>query len=151
MPDEQTINRSEILALTSQIVSAHLSNNPIPQGEVTGLIGSVFDSLKGLGVESEAPAEVPTPAVAITRSVTDEHIVCLEDGLKLKTLKRHLMTYHGMTPQEYRAKWSLTPDYPMVAPAYARVRQELAKQFGLGREPASKPKGRPRKGKAKAA
>jgi predicted transcriptional regulator len=130
----ETPSRSELLALTSEIVSAHVGNNAVNGGDVAALIHSVFDTLSALGSEEPAPAEL-TPAVPIKRSVTDDYIVCLEDGRKLKMLKRHLMTAYGMTPQEYRAKWGLKPDYPMVAPNYAATRQELAKKIGLGRKP----------------
>ena len=99
----------------------------------------MFDTLNALASEeAPTPAEL-TPAVPIKTSVTDDYIVCLEDGKKLKMLKRHLMTAYGMTPEEYRAKWGLKPDYPMVAPNYAAKRQELAKKIGLGRKPASRP------------
>lgn len=127
-------NRSELLALTSEIVSAHISNNAVGGGDVAALIQSVFDTLSVLGSEELAPTEL-TPAVPIKKSVTDDYIICLEDGKKLKMLKRHLMTSYGLTPEEYRAKWGLKADYPMVAPAYARKRQELAKKIGLGRKP----------------
>jgi predicted transcriptional regulator len=149
MSEEQTVNRGELLALTSQIVSAHLSNNAVPQGGVAGFIQSVFDSLSALAADIETPAAAPTPAVAIRRSVTDKYIVCLEDGMKLKMLKRHLMTHHGLTPEEYRAKWGLKPDYPIVAPAYSRTRQEFAKQIGLGRKAKPKPKGKPKTGRGR--
>jgi predicted transcriptional regulator len=148
MSEEQTVNRGELLALTSQIVSAHLSNNAVPLGGVAGFIQAVFDSLSALA-DIEMPAAAPTPAVAIRRSVTDEYIICLEDGMKLKMLKRHLMTYHDLTPEEYRAKWRLKPDYPIVAPAYSRTRQELAKQIGLGRKAKPKPKGKPKTGRGR--
>jgi len=131
---DTTIERNELLALTAEIVSAHVSNNAIGSGEVSTLLQSVFDTLNSLGSEEAAPAAL-TPAVPIKRSVTDDYIVCLEDGKKLKMLKRHLMTAYGMTPEEYRAKWGLKSDYPMVAPNYALKRQELAKKIGLGRKP----------------
>jgi predicted transcriptional regulator len=131
---ETTIDRSELLSLTAEIVSAHVGNNAVGGGDVASLIQSVFDTLNGLGTEEAAPAAL-TPAVPIKRSVTDDYIVCLEDGKKLKMLKRHLMTAYGMSPEEYRAKWGLKPDYPMVAPNYAAKRQELAKKIGLGRKP----------------
>ena len=131
---DTTIERSELLALTAEVVSAHVSNSGVNSGDVTALIQTVFDTLSELGTEDAAPAAL-VPAVPIKRSVTDDYIVCLEDGKKLKMLKRHLMTAYGMTPEEYRAKWGLKPDYPMVAPAYARKRQELAKKIGLGRKP----------------
>ena len=126
-----TIDRSELLTLTAEIVSAHVGNNAVTGGNVAGLIQSVFDTLSGLGAEEAAPAAL-TPAVPIKRSVTDDYIVCLEDGKKLKMLKRHLMTAYNMTPGEYRAKWGLKADYPMVAPNYALKRQELARRSGWG-------------------
>ena len=130
----ETPERGELLALTSEIVSAHVGNNAIGRDQVAQLIQSVFDTLSALGSDEPAPAEL-TPAVPIRRSVTDDYIVCLEDGKKLKMLKRHLMTAYEMTPEQYRAKWGLKPDYPMVAPNYALKRQELAKKIGLGRKP----------------
>ncbi|MBP7002320.1 MucR family transcriptional regulator [Amaricoccus sp.] len=134
MSEDQTINRSEILALTAEIVTAHVSNNSTRPDAVPELIQAVFDKLSALAVDEPAPAEL-TPAVPIRKSITDEFIICLEDGKKLKMLKRHLMTAYGMTPEAYRAKWGLMADYPMVAPAYARKRQELAVKIGLGRKP----------------
>jgi predicted transcriptional regulator len=125
--------------LTSEIVAAHVANNAVANADVAALIQSVFDTLGGLGSDAPAPAAELTPAVPIRRSVTDDHIVCLEDGKKLKMLKRHLMTDHGLTPKEYRARWGLRPDYPMVAPNYSAQRQALAKQIGLGRKPAPPP------------
>ena len=145
MAEDESINRAELLALTAEIVAAQVGNNTISATEVAGLIQSVFDTLGRLaGDEPPAPPE-QTPAVPIRRSVTDDHIVCLEDGKKLKMLKRHLMTDHGMTPQEYRAKWGLKPDYPMVAPAYAAKRTELAFKIGLGRKPTPTPAPEPEK------
>jgi predicted transcriptional regulator len=138
MPDEQ-IERSELLALTAEIVAAHVGNNAVGGAEVAGLIQSVFDTLGRLAADEPVAAAEQTPAVPIRRSVTDDHIVCLEDGKNLKMLKRHLMTDHGLTPGEYRAKWGLRPDYPMVAPTYSAQRQTLAKQIGLGRKPAPPP------------
>jgi predicted transcriptional regulator len=129
-----TIDRSELLTLTAEIVSAHIGNNAVAAGVVAGLIQSVFDTLSGLVADEAAPAAL-TPAVPIKRSVTQDYIVCLEDGKKLKMLKRHLMTAYNMTPEDYRAKWGLKADYPMVAPNYALKRRELAKRIGLGRKP----------------
>ena len=129
---------AEILALTAEIVSAHLANNSVTQNDVAGLIQSVFSKLTELAQGEETPSVELTPAVPIKKSVTDDYIVCLEDGKKLKMLKRHLMTSYGMTPEEYRAKWGLKADYPMVAPNYAAKRQELAKKIGLGRKPRAK-------------
>jgi predicted transcriptional regulator len=138
MADEQ-IERSELLALTAEIVAAHVGNNAVASTQVAGLIQSVFDTLGRLAADEPVAAAEQTPAVPIRRSVTDDHIVCLEDGKKLKMLKRHLMTDHGMTPETYRAKWGLRLDYPMVAPNYSAQRQSLAKQIGLGRKPAPPP------------
>lgn len=135
MNEEQTIGRGEILALTTEIVSAHLANNSVTQTDVAGFIQSVYAKLSELAQGEETASVELTPAVPIKKSVTDDFIVCLEDGKKLKMLKRHLMTSYGMTPEEYRAKWGLKPDYPMVAPNYAAKRQELAKKIGLGRKP----------------
>ena len=150
MDNETSIDRNELLALTAEIVSAYAGNNAMDTGAVPGLIGAVFARLTELATDEKPLPETLTPAVPIRRSVTDDYIICLEDGKKLKMLKRHLMTAYGMTPEVYRAKWGLKPDYPMVAPAYAAKRQELAKKIGLGRKPrASEPvvarKGRSRK------
>jgi len=131
---EDQLDRSELLALTSEIVSSHVSNNAVNQNDLTTMIQTVFTTLEGLSGPKEEPVEELKPAVSIKRSVTDEYIVCLEDGKKLKMLKRHLKTSYDLTPEEYRARWGLTSDYPMVAPAYARKRQELAKKIGLGRK-----------------
>ena len=136
---ETTITRSELLALTAEIVAAHVGNNAVASADIGTLIQSVFDTLRGLASDEPAAAAEQTPAVPIRRSVTDDHLVCLEDGKKLKMLKRHLMTDHGLTPEAYRAKWALKPDYPMVAPNYSAQRQALAKQIGLGRKPAPPP------------
>jgi predicted transcriptional regulator len=150
----ETINRGELLSLTAEIVSAHVGNNSVTGGDVAGLIQSVFDTLSGLGSEKAAPA-VLTPAVPIKQSVADDYLICLEDGKKLKMLKRHLMTAYDMTPEQYRAKWGLKYDYPMVAPNYALKRRELANKIGLGRkrivEPVPAPKATARKPRAKKA
>ncbi|MEO1328983.1 MAG: MucR family transcriptional regulator [Pseudomonadota bacterium] len=125
---------TELLTLTSEIVSSHVSNNPVAQSDLPSLIKSVFDTLHDLSSdEPEQPVEELKPAVPIKKSVTDDYIVCLEDGKKLKMLKRHLKSAYNMTPEEYRARWGLPPEYPMVAPSYAQKRQELAKKIGLGR------------------
>jgi predicted transcriptional regulator len=154
MTEEQNINRSEILALTTEIVAAHIANNAVVPDDVPQLIQSVFDKLSALAGAEDTTAVELTPAVPIRRSVSDDYIICLEDGKKLKMLKRHLMTAYGMTPEEYRAKWGLKPDYPMVAPNYSRTRQELAKKIGLGRKPAvaaPAPEPKSRRSRAKAA
>jgi predicted transcriptional regulator len=132
---DRVIDHDALLQITSDIVSAHVSKNPVPLGELPGLIQTVYSTLTGLSAPAPEPEVELKPAVNPKKSVTDEYIVCLEDGKKLKMLKRHLSTAYGMTPEQYRAKWSLPHDYPMVAPAYARKRQELAKKIGLGRKP----------------
>jgi predicted transcriptional regulator len=153
MPEAQSPTRGELLAHTAEVVAAHLSNSMMTSSEVAGLIQSVFDKLLALTREDEVAVTELTPAVPIRRSVTDDYIICLEDGKKLKMLKRHLMVTYGMTPEQYRARWGLKPDYPMVAPAYARKRQELAKRIGLGRKPAVAPvpPPKPRRTRRKAA
>ena len=137
MTEDQTIGRGEILALTTEIVSAHVANNALGGNDVPELIQSVFAKLSELAMGEDGALVELTPAVPIKKSVTEDHIICLEDGKKLKMLKRHLMTAYGMTPEDYRAKWGLKADYPMVAPSYAAKRQELAKKIGLGRKPRS--------------
>ena len=125
---------SNVLGLTAQIVSAHVSNNPVPTDALPALIQQVYRSLSEVG---SVPAEPdrPQPAVPIKKSVFAEYIVCLEDGKKLKMLKRHLKTSYNMTPEQYRERWGLPPDYPMVAPKYAQHRSSLAKSIGLGTKP----------------
>ncbi|MDF0490586.1 MucR family transcriptional regulator [Sphingomonas sp. H39-1-10] len=130
---------SRLITLTADIVSAHVANNSISVSDLPTLIGNVHAALAGLGtvpVLAEAPAQ---PAVAIRSSVKPDYIVCLEDGKKLKMLKRHLMTHYQMTPADYRAKWHLPADYPMVAPNYAETRRALAHKIGLGRKAVLKP------------
>ena len=124
-------NEQELLRLTAQIVSAHVGNNSVAVADLTTLIQDVHRSLSTVGAAEQAP-ERPQPAVPIKKSVTPDYIVCLEDGKKLKMLKRHLKTAYGMTPEEYRDRWGLSADYPMVAPNYAQHRSELAKKIGLG-------------------
>lgn len=123
-----------LLSLTTEIVASHVSNNTVPLAELPQLIRQVYASLVTLGPDSAsvAPAERPEPAVAIQKSILPDYIVCLEDGKKLKMLKRHLKTSYNLTPEEYRERWDLPPDYPMVAPNYAAQRSMLAKQIGLG-------------------
>ena len=135
MSEQQAADRSQLLSLTTEIVTAQLSSSSFAGSEIPGLIQSVYDTLAALAGGQASTPQVFTPAVPVKRSVTADYIVCLEDGKKLKMLKRHLMTAYGMTPEEYRAKWGLKPDYPMVAPNYAAKRQELAKKIGLGRKP----------------
>ena len=124
-----------ILALTARIVSAHISRNPVAVEALPPLIGAVHRALATVGQAVEAPPAPPTPAVPIRKSVFPDHIVCLEDGRKLKTLKRYLQARYGMTPAAYRARWNLPADYPMVAPNYTKRRSDLAKARGLGRRP----------------
>ncbi len=119
----------ELVSLTAEIVAAHVSNNTIATEALPELIQTVHGALAAL---DSPPASRPEPAVAVQQSVAEDHLVCLEDGKKLKTLRRHLMLRYGMTPEQYRAKWNLPADYPMVAPAYAERRRSLAKQIGLG-------------------
>jgi len=121
----------DLLRLTAQIVSAHVGNNSVAVNDLPSLIREVHDSLSTVGRVEQQP-ERPQPAVPIKKSVTQDHIICLEDGKKLKMLKRHLKTAYGMTPEEYRERWGLAPDYPMVAPSYAEHRSSLAKKIGLG-------------------
>jgi predicted transcriptional regulator len=123
---------SDLLALTTEIVAAHVSNNSVSVGDLPQLINQVYNSLANIGNVPAAPAERPQPAVPIKKSVHPDFIVCLEDGKKLKMLKRHLKTAYNMTPEAYRERWGLTADYPMVAPNYARQRSRLAKEIGLG-------------------
>jgi predicted transcriptional regulator len=128
---------SDVLGLTAQIVSAHVSNNPVTPDALPALIQEVYRSLSGVGKEPAQP-DKPQPAVPAKKSVFPDHIICLEDGKKLKMLKRHLKTAYNLTPEQYRERWGLTADYPMVAPNYAKHRSSLAKKIGLG----TKPRGR---------
>ena len=126
-------NGDALIELTADVVAAYVSNNPVPVGELPNLIADVHAALGRVGGAPEQPsAEKQKPAVNPKRSVHDDYIVCLEDGKKFKSLKRHLMTHHGLSPEEYREKWDLAADYPMVAPAYAEARSRLAKEMGLG-------------------
>ena len=124
-----------VLGLTAQIVSAHVSNNTVSRDALPDLIQQVFSTLMAAGTEQAEPEQLQ-PAVPIKKSVFPDYIVCLEDGKKLKMLKRHLQTSYNMTPEQYRERWGLPHDYPMVAPRYAEHRSELAKKIGLGRKPA---------------
>jgi predicted transcriptional regulator len=123
---------SDLLALTTEIVAAHVSNNTVAVGDLPQLIHQVYNSLANIGSVPAAPAERPQPSVPIKKSVHPDYIICLEDGKKLKMLKRHLKTAYNMTPEAYRERWGLSADYPMVAPNYARQRSRLAKEIGLG-------------------
>ncbi len=135
--------------LTASIVSAYVSNNPVAASDIPALIGQVHAALlKVAGSPAPLPNEPAKPAVSVKKSVTSDYLVCLEDGKKFKSLKRHLLQL-GMTPAQYREKWKLPPDYPMVAPNYSATRSALAKSLGLGRKPAAVPA--PRKGRQAAA
>ncbi len=124
---------SELLALTTNIVASHVANNLVAVGELPKLIQQVYSALASVGnAAAAAPAPRPQPVVPIKKSITPDYIICLEDGKKLKMLKRHLKTRYNITPDEYRERWGLPPDYPMVAPNYAAQRSELAKKIGLG-------------------
>ena len=124
-----------LITLTSDIVAAHVSNNDVAVSDVPTLITNVYSALAGLGEPVEVEEPKPQPAVAIRNSVKPDYIVCLEDGKKLKMLKRYLRTNFDMSPEDYRARWGLPSDYPMVAPNYAEKRRDLAKKIGLGRKP----------------
>ncbi len=134
--------REELVGLTATIVEAHVSNNAIAIADLPGLIGTVHETLAAVG---EGPAAKGEPAVSIKKSVRPDYIVCLEDGEKHKMLKRHLRAAHDMTPDDYRKRWGLSGDYPLVAPKYAELRSKLAKKIGLGRKVGTKMKAR-RKG-----
>ena len=125
-------NQETLITLTADIVSAHVSNNSVSVSDLPQLIQNVHAALQGLGGRSAEPEVKQQPAVSVRSSVKPDYIVCLEDGKKLKMLKRHLMTHYNMTPDEYRQKWGLPADYPMVAPNYAEQRRSLAKKIGLG-------------------
>lgn len=132
---------SELLGLVSQIVSAHVSNNSVAIGDLPKLIEQVYSTLSTVGVVPAEPP-LPDPAVPIKKSVTNDYIVCLDDGTKHKMLKRHLMSAFGWTPDQYRQRWGLPKDYPMVAPSYSKVRSALAKKVGLGTKKMRKARGR---------
>jgi predicted transcriptional regulator len=129
-------SRPTLLALTAQIVAAHVGHNSVPRETLPALIESIYTTLSKVGVQAEAP-KLPEPAVPVKRSVFPDYIVCLEDGKRLKMLKRHLQTSYNMSPSQYRERWSLPADYPMVAPNYAAKRSSLAKSIGLGRKAAA--------------
>lgn len=130
--EEQTAQSEMLITLTSDIVAAHVSNNSVAVSDLPVLIQNVHSALAGLNAPQPAPEVKLEPAVSVRSSIKPDYIVCLEDGKKLKMLKRHLMTHYQMTPEDYRAKWNLPADYPMVAPNYAEQRRNLAKKIGLG-------------------
>ena len=129
---EKSVERNELLTLTSDIVASHASKNAVPSTDLSGLIETVFNTLSGLGAPPAEPEQ--KPAVPIKKSVTKQFIICLECGKEQKMIKRHLHTAHDTNPDEYRAKWGLAHHYPMVAPLYAALRRRLAKEIGLGRK-----------------
>ena len=140
MPDKHPADKAvhdacaneRLLVLASQIVSAYVSHNTIAVSDLPALLSTIYQNLSHIGSSAAAPEARPDPAVPIRRSILPEYIICLEDGKKLKMLKRHLKTAYGMTPDQYRERWGLGADYPMVAPNYAKQRSRLAKQIGLG-------------------
>lgn len=123
-----------LIELTAEIVAAYVSNNSVSASDLPNVISQVHAALGGTTTPAEEAIEKPKPAVSVRRSIQSDHLVCLEDGQKFKSLKRHLMTHHGLTPEEYREKWELSADYPMVAPEYAEARSRLAKESGLGQK-----------------
>ena len=129
---------SDLLSLTTEIVAAHVANNSVAVADLPQLINEVYRTLASVGSAPSAP-ERPQPAVAVKKSVNPDYIICLEDGKKLKMLKRHLKTAYNMSPEEYRDRWGLPADYPMVAPNYAAHRSSLAKKIGLGTKPRKRP------------
>ena len=140
--DEEKLDHSELLSLTVDIVASHVSNNTVSVADLGRLIEQVYSTLTTVGRKSADRDQArPKPAVPIKKSVTPDYLICLEDGKKLKMLKRHLKTSYGMTPEEYRERWRLPPDYPMVAPNYAEQRRALAKKIGLGTTRRRRPKG----------
>lgn len=133
--EETKLQTDSLIELTADVVSAYVSNNPVPVAELPGLIGQVHATLERVRGGAAEPAPEPAkPAVSIRKSITDDYIICLEDGKRFKSLKRHLATHYNLSPDEYRAKWSLPDHYPMVAPNYAAARSALAKTMGLGRK-----------------
>jgi len=130
-----SMSGGSFIELTAQIVSAYVSNNPVASGDLSALINQVHGALTRVSTGQGDPQTEPLrPAVSVKKSITPEYIVCLEDGKKFKSLKRHLRTQYGVTPEQYREKWNLPADYPMVAPNYAAARSQLAKQMGLGQQ-----------------
>ena len=144
MEDIQSDMKEVLITLTSDIVAAHVSNNDVSVDDVPNLISNVFTALSGLGTDADDDEPRPDPAVPVRSSIKRTHIVCLDCGKKMKMLKRHLSTEHGMSPDDYRKRWDLGPDYPLVAPAYAETRRDLAKKIGLGRKPGQR-RGRKKK------
>ncbi|PCH46684.1 MAG: MucR family transcriptional regulator [Hyphomicrobiales bacterium] len=135
MEDNNNQTDGMLIELTSEVVSAYVSNNPLAASDIGGLIKDVYSALEATSKPAPAPeAEKPKPAVSIRKSLGHDYLICLEDGKKFKSLKRHLKTHYNLSPEAYREKWGLAPDYPMVAPAYAEQRSKLAKEMGLGQK-----------------
>ena len=140
MSDDKDSSPADLLRMTAEVAAAYVSNNTLPATDLTEVIKTIYSSLQSLDRAEGAPTTSQKPMVPIKKSVTPEYIICLEDGKRLKMLKRHLRTAYRMTPEEYRAKWGLPADYPMVAPNYAQQRSVFAKRIGLGRKPGGKKK-----------
>jgi predicted transcriptional regulator len=138
---EKGTESSDLLGMTASIVAAYVANNPLPVSQISEVINTVFNSLRGIsgGIVTGPATEALKPAVPIRKSITPEYLICLEDGKKLKMLKRHLRAAYNLNPDEYRARWGLPADYPMVAPNYAAQRSDFAKKIGLGRKPGQRP------------
>ncbi|MBZ9801194.1 MucR family transcriptional regulator [Mesorhizobium sp. ES1-6] len=136
-PAPEQLSQPDTVSIAADIVAAYVSNNPLPVSELPKLIGDIHAALKGLGTPVTEPVVRQEPAVSIRKSVTPDFIICLEDGKQFKSLKRHIGVHYNLSPEEYRQKWNLPADYPMVAPNYAATRSALAKSIGLGRKPAT--------------
>jgi predicted transcriptional regulator len=136
--EKNSSEKTEMLRMAVDIVSAYVGNNSVPTTQVPEVINAIYASLSALGDANNGPAQTLRPAVPVRRSITPDYLICLEDGKQLKMLKRHLRAVYGLSPEEYRAKWGLAPDYPMVAPNYAKQRSNFAKQIGLGRKKGEK-------------
>jgi predicted transcriptional regulator len=143
MSQDFSAGQKMLVTLTSDIVAAHVSYNSVAVGDLPTLIANVYGALAGLDKPEIVEEVRPEPAVSVRASIKPDYIVCLEDGKKLKMLKRHLMTHYNMTPEQYRTRWNLPADYPMVAPSYAETRRDLAKKIGLGRKPSQAPAAKP--------
>lgn len=141
MNEEHPNSKADLIGLTTDIVSAYVRNNPVPTSELPQLIADTHAAMTSLaaGITASVPEEKLVPVVPVRKSVTPDFLICLEDGKKFKSLKRHLATHHNLTPEEYRAKWNLPADYPMVAPNYSAARSALAKSAGLGRKASPAP------------
>lgn len=129
--NDNVVDQKDLIEMTSKIVAAYVSNNPVQSSDLAGVINSVHEAMVSLQATQLSGAD-PVPAVSIKKSISDDYLICLEDGEKFKSLRRHLRSKYDMSPEEYREKWGLPSDYPMVAPSYARQRSALAKKMGLG-------------------